>query len=192
MEDPRFKFLAKHIVLSEEEKELLIDLSIFKSYKKGAVLLKEGEFAKESYTVLSGCIRQYYMQDGDEKTTAFYIEEESVSPESLINNEPSTYYLSCEQDTTALIWTQEMEQIVFDKFPKFETLCRKLSEKELAKSQASFAQYINSTPEERYTELMQKRPELFSKVPQYQIASYLGVTPESLSRIRKRKILRLK
>lgn len=192
MEDPRFKFLAKHIVLSEEEKALLIDLSIFKVYKKGAVLLKEGEFAKESYTVLSGCIRQYYMQDGDEKTTAFYIEEESVSPESLINNEPSTYYLSCEQDTTALIWTQEMEQVVFDKFPKFETLCRKLSEKELAKSQASFAQYINSTPEERYTELMQKRPELFSKVPQYQIASYLGVTPESLSRIRKRKISRLR
>lgn len=192
MEDVRFKLLSKHIALSKEEKELLINLSLFKDYKKGTILLREGEFAKESYSVLSGCIRQYYMHDGDEKTTAFYLEEESATPESLINNEPSAYYLSCEQDTSVMVWTPEMEQEVFGKFPKFERLCRVLSEKELAKSQSTFARYINSTPEERYTELMQTRPELFNKVPQYQIASYLGVTPESLSRIRKRKISRLK
>ena len=79
-----------------------------------------------------------------------------------------------------------MEQLIFEKFPKFETLCRVLSEQLLAKNQSSFDEFKTTTPEQKYLNLLQNRPDLTQRVPQYQLASYLGITPQSLSRIRTR------
>lgn len=79
-----------------------------------------------------------------------------------------------------------MERITFEKFPRFETLCRLLSEQLLAGNQAQFDAFRTSTPEQRYLHLMRTRPDLLQRVPQYQLASYLGIQPQSLSRIRKR------
>ena len=75
---------------------------------------------------------------------------------------------------------------IFDRFPIFESLSRMDTEKRLCQYQKMLANYIITTPEERYQNLLQFRPNLLSRVPQYQLASYLGITPESLSRIRKR------
>jgi len=186
MEEHLFRFLAKHIVLNEEEKEVLLGFDLFRTYPKGLLLLDEGGFSKEAYFVIKGCLRTYYLQDGLEKTIAFYTEEEGITPESLINQTPSKYCISCEEETILLVSTPKMEKLVFEKFPKFETLCRVLSEKELANQQLAFAKMFNATPEERYLHLMKTKPKLLQRVPQYQIASYIGVQPESLSRIRKR------
>lgn len=186
MEEYLFKFLAQHIVLNQEEKEVLVGLDLFKTYPKGQILLQEGAFSREAYFVVKGCLRCYYLQDGLEKTIAFYTEEEGITPESLINQTPSKYCISCEEEAIVLVSTPEMEELVFEKFPKFETLCRVLSEKELANQQLAFAKMFNATPEERYLHLVRTKPQLLQRVPQYQIASYIGVKPESLSRIRKR------
>ena len=186
MQEELFNYLAQYITLSDEEKDLFNQMNLFKNYPNGHLLLKEGQYAKEYYFVIKGCLRIYYLKDGEEKTVAFYLEEESISPESLTNNQPSAYYISCEEDSILLVASPDMEEEVFSKFPKFATLCRMLSEKELAKSQSSFANFMNSTPEERYIDLLKTRPNLFQRVPQYQIASYLGIKPESLSRIRRR------
>ncbi|WMX12966.1 MULTISPECIES: Crp/Fnr family transcriptional regulator [unclassified Aureispira] len=186
MEAALFQFLAKHIVLTEEEKVALLDFDLFRTYPKGHILLHEGAFAQAAYFVIKGCLRCYYLDEGEEKTTAFYMEEEGVTPESLINQSPSTYYISCEETSVVLVSTPQMEQTIFQKFPKFETLCRILSEKELANQQVAFAKMFNSTPEERYLHLIKTKPQLLQRVPQYQIASYIGIKPESLSRIRKR------
>lgn len=78
--------------------------------------------------------------------------------------------------------------MMFEKFPRFENLCLIFSEELLVKNQASFAEYRNSTPEQRYLNLLKTRPDLVQRVPLYQLASYLGIKPESLSRIRKRLI----
>jgi hypothetical protein len=72
------------------------------------------------------------------------------------------------------------------KFPKFETMCRIFSEELLAKERMDFDEFKTSSPEQRYMNLVQKRPDLIQRVPQHQLASYLGIKPQSLSRLRAR------
>jgi DNA-binding MarR family transcriptional regulator len=79
-----------------------------------------------------------------------------------------------------------MEAEIFRKFPKFESLCRIVSEQLLAKNQQNFDEYKTSSPEQRYLHLLKNRPDLLQRVPQHQIASYLGIKPQSLSRLRAR------
>lgn len=79
-----------------------------------------------------------------------------------------------------------MEVEINGKFPKFETMCRILSEELLAKERMNFDEFKTSTPEQRYLNLIEKRPDLIQRVPQHQLASYLGIQPQSLSRLRAR------
>ena len=186
MEAILFEFIAKYISLSEEEKAAILSLGIFRSVKKGTVLLSQGQRSQESYFVLKGCLRAYYMIDGEEKTTAFYTEMEGITPQCVLSKEPSGYYMAALEDTLITVSTPGMEAESFEKFPRFETLCRMISEEQLAKSQLSFDEFKTSSPEERYLRLVQNRPDLLQRVPQHQLASYLGITPQSLSRLRAR------
>jgi CRP-like cAMP-binding protein len=188
MEKELFNFIAKYMPLSAEEKKAIIELDIFRNFKKGTVLLKEGQYSTAGYFVIKGCIRSYYIIDGEEKTTAFYTELESLSPLCTISKQPSEYYVACVEDSIVTVANLDMEKIIFEKFPRFETLCRILSEELLAKSQASFDDFKTSSPEQRYLKLIETRPDLLQRVPQHQLASYLGMKPQSLSRIRKRLV----
>lgn len=186
MQDNLFNFLSKYIPLTEDEKNAILSLDIFRSIKKGTILLKEGQKTQENYFVLKGCIRKYYMVEGEEKTTAFYTEMEGLTPHCAINDEPSEYYISCVEDSIIIIANPEMGAELFNKFPKFESLCRVLSEDLLAKQQIDFDAFKTTSPEQRYLNLIQKRPDLIQRVPQHQLASYLGIKPQSLSRLRAR------
>lgn len=186
MQNLLFDFISKYISLTEDEKNALLSLDIFHSFKKGTVLLKEGQYSKESYFVLKGCIRAYYITDGEEKTTAFYTEMEALTPPCVINKTPSEYYVSCIEDVMLLVSNSDMEEEVNSKFPKFELMCRKFSEELLAKQRIDFDEFKTSSPEQRYLNLLQKRADLIQRVPQHQLASYLGIKPQSLSRLRAR------
>ena len=185
-ESKLFDFIAKYITLTDEEKQLLIDLDIFKSVKKGAVLLKAGQLSDKSYFVMKGCLRAYYIIDGEEKTTAFYTEMEGVSPHCVIDKKPSEYFISCVEDCILVVSDTKMEATGFEKFPKFESLCRMMSEQLLVKNQMQFDEFKTSTPEQRYLNLLKTRPDLMQRAPQHQLASFLGITPQSLSRLRAR------
>ena len=186
MHELLFDFMSKYVELTEDEKNAILSLNIFRSVKKGTILLKEGQKSNEVYFVLKGCIRVFYIIDGEEKTTAFYTELEDMTPHCVINNAASEYYISCVEDSIITVSNPEMDVEIFTKFPHFETLCRVLSQELLAKQQINFDEFITSSPEQRYLNLLQKRPDLIQRVPLHQLASYLGMKPESLSRIRKR------
>lgn len=186
MHDILFNFLTKYVSLTTEEMNAITSLDIFHTVKKGTTLLKEGQKSKESYFVLKGCIRTYYIIDGEEKTTAFYTEMEGLTPHCVMNNAPSEYYLSCVEDSILVISRADLEGEINGRFPKFETLCRKLSEERLAIQQTDFDLFKTSSPEQRYLNLLQRRPDLIQRVPQHQLASYLGIQPQSLSRLRAR------
>jgi CRP-like cAMP-binding protein len=188
MENLLFSFISKYITLNEEEKNVLLSLNLFHSVKKGEVLLKEGQRTKESYFVLKGCIRSYYLIDGEEKTTAFYTEMEALTPYCVISKSPSEYFISCVEDSMLLISNADMGAEINSKFPKFEIMCRMFSEELLAKQQIDFDEFKTSSPEQRYQNLLQKRPDLIQRVPQHQLASFLGIKPQSLSRLRARII----
>ncbi len=186
MENILFDFISKYISLSDDEKSAVVSLNIFRSFKKGAMLLKEGQLSVEGYFVLKGCIRTFYMIEGEEKTTEFYTEMEGITPNCVLNKQPSEYYISCVEDSIITVSNPAMEVEIFEKFPKFETLCRILSEQLLAKKQSSFDDFKTSSPEQRYVNLLQNKSDLLQRVPQHKLASYLGITPQSLSRLRAR------
>jgi len=186
MQNILFDFISKYITLSEEEKAAMVSLNIFRSVKKGTILLNEGQHSNEGYFVLKGCLRTYYAVDGEQKTTAFYTEMEGITPNCVTSKKPSEYYVATTEDSLITISDPSMEQEIFEKFPKFETLCRVLSEELIAKQQMTFDQFKLSTPEQRYHNLVECRPDLVQRVPQHQLASFLGITPQSLSRLRAR------
>ena len=186
MQNLLFDFISKYVSLTEDEKNAITSLNIFRIIKKGTTLLKEGQKSNEGYFVLKGCIRTYYIIGGEEKTTAFYTELDALTPHCVINNAPSDYYISCVEDSILLVSNTEMTVEINSKFPKFEIMCRMLSEELLAKQQIDFDEFKTSSPEQRYMNLLQKRPDLVQRVPQHQLASFLGIQPQSLSRLRAR------
>ncbi len=186
MQDILFDFISKYISLTEDEKNAILSLDLFRSVKKGTTLLEEGQKSKDSYFVLKGCIRTYYVIDGEEKTTAFYTEMDALTPHCVINKVPSEYFISCVEDTILTVSDADMEVEINSKFPKFEIMCRILSEELLAKNRIDFDAFKTSSPEQRYLNLLQNRPDLIQRVPQNQLASFLGMKPQSLSRLRAR------
>lgn len=186
MQDILFDFISKYISLTDEEKNAILSVDIFRSVKKGTILLKEGQRSKDSYFVLKGCIRTYYDINEEEKTTAFYTEMEGLTPNCVISKIPSEYYVSCVEDSIITVSNTEMEAEINTKFPKFETMCRMMAEENLAKKQIDFDEFKTSSPEQRYLNLLEKRPDLIQRVPQHQLASFLGIKPQSLSRLRGR------
>lgn len=188
MKNILFDFISKYVSLTEDEKNAILSLDLFRSVKKGTTLLKEGQKSQDSYFVLKGCIRIYYIKDGEEKTTAFYTEMDALTPHCAINKAPSEYFISCVEDSILTVSNSDMEVEINSKFPKFEIMCRILSEELLAKQRIDFDEFKTSSPEQRYLNLLQKRPDLIKRVPQHQLASYLGIKPQSLSRLRARII----
>lgn len=173
--------------LTEEESKAIVDSMCIKTFKKGTILLKEGQISTECYFILEGCIRQYYLIDGDEKTNNFFTEEQFVvSINSFSQKTPANHYFSCCEDTTLVVANEQKENDLYKRFPKFETISRTVMGNIFGEQQELMASYITDTPEQRYLKLLKSRPDLFQRIPQYQLASYIGVKPESLSRIRKR------
>lgn len=190
-EDQIIKYISKFMHLSKEEATAILESIQIRSFKKGTILLREGQVSNLCYFTLKGCVRQFYLIDGVEKTTNFYTEGQPIAPnEGNFKKMPSKSYLSCVEDSILTVGTPEDEAKFFQKFPNLAPARHNAVEEELGKSQKMLTEYILSSPEERYLNLMKTRPELLDRVPQYQLASYLGIAPESLSRIRKRIMLK--
>lgn len=180
-------YMAQIAPLSDAEINTIFEMVKIRAHKRGKILLREGQARNICYFVLQGCVRQYYLVDGLEKTTNFFTEGQPVNTSGFpFENKPSKSYLVCNEDCLLIEGRPEEEQAFFDKLPRLEMFNRLGVEMELQKSQESFSEFIIKSPEERYLNLMETRPELLDRVPQYQLASFLGIAPESLSRIRKR------
>ena len=186
MENEILKYLSKYIPITNELEEEISRIEFIKCFDNGTVLLEEGKISNECYFIIKGCIRSFYIKDGEEKTTEFYTEEQAVIPTVYGDKIPSEYYLECIEDTIVGVGTPELETEIYQKFPQIESLNRALGEAIMAKNQDTFAEFKMASPEERYLALLKNRPDVIQIAPQHQIASYLGMKPESLSRIRKR------
>jgi len=185
------KEMTRLMNFSEDEEDIIDCLNLFRIYKKGAILVKKGQFSNMSYYVIKGCLKSYNIIDGEEKITDFFEEKSFFSSTCIITNKPSEIYLECIEDTLVSVGTPESEKILLEKFPRFEKMCRIYSETTLVEQKLAFELFKISSPEQRYINFSKERPGLEQRIPQYQIASYLGLTPQSLSRIRKR-LLKIK
>jgi len=187
MENKLFEYFSKFRILSKEEKEIISkDLKIVE-FTKGTILLNEGQNSTDNYFVLTGCVRQYIIKDGEERVTNFYTEEDWILPAiGQESNQVSKYFLECVEDCFLVLADDNKGSELMKTNLKFQELAQLILEKEIMNQQQHFAEFQNSTPEERYLKLQKARPHLIERVPQFQLSSYIGVKPESLSRIRKR------
>jgi CRP-like cAMP-binding protein len=190
MENELVKYVSKFMTLTREEEQAIVENIEIRIFKKGTVLLKEGEISTKCYFNLKGLVMQYYMIDAEEKATFFYLEEQAINSfESATQKIPAKHYLVCLEDTTLVVGDLEEEQEFYKQHPRFEAFSRMMVQDDFGKTQEQLAHFITSSPEQRYLNLLKTQPQLIHRVPQYHLASYLGVTPESLSRIRKRTLL---
>lgn len=190
MKDKIAKYISEFGKLGDAEIEKLLDNISPKQFKKGTFLLKEGEFSDNCYYVLKGCVRQFHVDKyGGEKTTDFYTENQAITPfKNHSANAPSKFNLECLEDSFLTVSNPAIENEMYRNFPGLESITHKMMEKDFGNLQNDYVDFISSSPEQRYLNLLNKRPYLFQRVPNYQIASYLGITPESLSRIKRRVI----
>jgi CRP-like cAMP-binding protein len=180
-------YFSKVSPLSDAESKAIEENMVIKTFKKGDFLIKEGHILLDTYFIMEGCVREYILIDGEEKTTNFFTEEQwIISLNNFSSQSTSENNLICVEDTTVSIGNEEKAQELFKKFPRFETISRAIVEADFLEYKKLLTSHLTDSPEERYLKLLQSRPDLFQRVPQYQIASYIGVQPESLSRIRKK------
>lgn len=187
MDKKLINYFLKLTNLTTDEIRVLTESMVVKKINKNEYLVKEGQFTNDTYFVLEGCIRQYQILDGNDITTNFYTEEQwIISLDGFEDKTASKYNLVCMEDTAVVIGDEEKAQKIFKQFPRLETTSRQIMETVFKEQQDLITSYITDKPEQRYLRLLETRPDIFQRVPQYDIASYIGVKPESLSRIRKK------
>lgn len=187
MDHKLLNYFSRIMPLSEEEVEAIDETMHVQHYEKGTVLLKPGQISSEAYFVLEGLVRQYYLIDGVEKTSDFFSDEQwVVSLNNIHPTNPSTHYLECCTDCSLVVGNSRKGEDLYKKFQNLATISRKLMERVFTDQQQKMEAFTINTPMLRYQNLLKSRPDLFQRIPQYQIASYIGITPESLSRIKKR------
>lgn len=182
------KYLERYTSLSQETMAVLLSQIPVKAYKKGTILLEQGMVPSLCYFVLVGCVRQYMVSETGKETTVNFFTEDQVAVIYTQHKADGTsdYFLACTEDCVLVVGDLSAEQAMYAEYPELEAMTRMMMTQDFGATQSDFAQFMASTPEERYSALLLKRPGLVSRVPQHQLASYLGITPESLSRIKKR------
>ena len=181
------KNISKHIQLAEEEFNYFTSLLKKKKLRKKQFLLEEGEICRFECFVNSGCLRQYYLDDnGQEHIIQFAITDWWITDQySYLTGLPSQYFIDALEDSEVVLIEKSSLEKLYDKVPKFERFFRIAFQNSYVALQRRILANISQTAEERYLNFSKNYPEIEQKVPQHQVASYLGIKPESLSRLRK-------
>jgi CRP-like cAMP-binding protein len=164
------------------------NLFVEKEITSKTIVLHEGEIAHTIYIIKRGCLREWFNKDGKDITFQFFFEGQAVaSLESFFSNQPSKFTIESIEPSTTLSITKKNLEHLYQLFPEFKEGFQEFIFQRFRNYSQLFLSRIKDTPRERYEDLMKNRPEIIKRVPQHYIASYLGITPVSLSRIRNRK-----
>lgn len=180
--------VCKHIQLTETEKEQFTAFLQPKKIKKKQFLLQQGEVCKHSAFVTSGCLRGYSIdKNGTEHVLSFAPADWWMADMySLISQQPGVLNIEALEDTEMLLLSKADQEKLYIALPKFERFFRILAEKSLVANQQRLIDRLSLTGEERYKIFCKRYPTLIHHLPQKQIAAYIGVSPEFLSRARAR------
>ena len=155
--------------------------------KKGAFYTRQGDVCRQVSFINKGLLRMFYRVNGREICTGFIGENEYISEyESFLTRQPSAGYIAALEDSELINLSYDTLQELYKTYPVFETIGRKIAEMLFIMISSQTTRLLTLTPEERYQSVIQHEPFIIQRVPQYMIASYIGITPEHLSRIRKK------
>ena len=176
-----------YISINKDETQLLKEAIETKTFLKNELIFAEGKVANEIYYVTKGCVRLFYNVKGNDKTAFFYSEGQFIcAGESYTFNVPASENYQAMEPTELLIFTKSATEKLLEAVPKLEVIARIATENELITTQKVIASFVTKSAEERYIDLLNTQGDLFLRVPQQYIASFLGVSPETLSRTKAR------
>ncbi|HEY1054414.1 MAG TPA: Crp/Fnr family transcriptional regulator [Emticicia sp.] len=181
--------IKNYIDLDEQEEKTIAACVQSLKVKKKEYILKEGQVCKASYFVEKGCLRMFFVSDkGDELTVNFALENWWLSDYStLLSQKPSLFYIQAIEPSDLLVLTAEQQEVLSKEVPKIERYFRLILQRAYGASQMRFKHAYNLSREDMYRNFLDLHPEFVNRVPQYMLATYLGLTPEYLSEIRKKK-----
>lgn len=182
------KNIQKHIILDQEEKDYFISVVALKNIKKKEIILTQGQTCKKIYFVESGSLRAFNInEDGKEATIMFAIQDWWITDmNSFINQKPASVSIESIHNCQLIeLEFQNLEEL-YRRIPKFERLFRILFQNAYIREQLRVLDNISLSTEQRYIRFIEKYPEIIKLITQKQIASYLGITPEFLSTVKKK------
>lgn len=181
------KNISKHIQLSEKEFNYFTSVLKKKKLRKKQFLLEEGEVCSNECFVTKGCLRLYHLDDnGKEHILQFAIADWWIADQySFLTGLPSHNFIDALDDSEVLLIEKPLLEKLFNEVPKFERFFRIAFQNSYIALQRRLLSNISQSAEERYKNFIKRYPDIEQKVPQHQVASYLGIKPESLSRLRK-------
>jgi len=182
--------IARHISLTPEEEQLFLSKTETKSFKAKTILQNAGQICRESYFVNSGLLRSFNINDNIvEHVMNFACEGWWISDMySFISQKPGNLFIEVLEDCEVVILTKENQELLYLEIPKLERFFRILIENSLVAHQERLMDNLSLTAEERFDKFCKKYPTLIQKVPQKQIASFIGVTPEFFSKMKARML----
>lgn len=182
------KVLEVYAPLSNACQKEFIDRAKLTRFKKGDVTVQEGQYSKKAYLILEGCARAYYLKDGKDISDWFTFENQFMAPVvSFFSEEPSPHYVEFVEDSTVLEFSKDTVDELTGKYHDFERFMSKV----VTETMLGLCERLNtiqfSKADERYRHLITIYPGITQRIPLTHIASYLGITLETLSRIRNPK-----
>lgn len=182
--------ISKHIALTQEEEQLLLSKIETRNYKAKTIILNAGEVCKHSYFVNSGLLRSFTINDNIvEHVLSFACEGWWIGDMySLLSQKPGNLFIEVLEDADVVLLSKENQEQLYYEIPKLERFFRILTENSLVAHQERLMDNLSLTAEERFDKFCKRYPTIIQRVPQKQIASYIGVTPEFFSKMKSKML----
>lgn len=183
-----FSNIARHVPVDHQLRTGLEKALLFRSLKRNHYLVHAGAMDRSSYFILKGCTRTYFIdRDGQEHVVQFALEDWWIGDlRSHVLQQPAQLNLQALEDLDLIEFPDPVIHDLYDQFPAFERFMRKIAQRSLVSFQERLVQLFSLTAEERYKAFRHRYPSLDQRLAQKQIAQYLGITPEFLSKIKSR------
>lgn len=180
-------FINENVMLSEEELAFVIDLFEYISYQKGQQIKGIDEVCSYTYLLIDGVVRQFQIFNNKEVNEQFFFPSDFFSEyQSFTKQAASRRILIAKTDVTLYQISYANLHLIYERIPRFQNLSRKMLEENLNFMMELNSMIVNDSPEVRYLKLKEIRPEVIQEIPQYMIATFLGMTAEALSRLKGR------
>ncbi|MCF6131046.1 Crp/Fnr family transcriptional regulator [Flavobacterium wongokense] len=182
--------ISKHISLTPEEEALFLSKTETRHYKAKTIIQNAGQVCREGYFVNSGLLRSFNINDNIvEHVMSFACEGWWISDMySLLSQKPGNLFIEVMEDAEVVVLSKVNQDQLYLEIPKLERFFRILIENSLVANQERLMDNLSLTAEERFEKFCKKYPGLIQKVPQKQIASFIGVTPEFFSKMKSRML----
>ena len=183
---PLLDYIKRYVDLTPEEAAIIEEKVIYRKYKKGQYIVQQGDVCIYQSFVISGCTKTFYTdEEGQEHIVLFSVEDWWLSDiGSFITQSPGDFTIQCIESTELIMFSFDASEYLYEKIPKLERFFRQVLERGLVATQKRLIRNFSLSAKDRYIYFRNQYPHIEKRIPQYMVASYLGITKEFLSKIK--------